>query len=219
VAAAPDRYELHYEDETHVETNPYLTRVWHRRGRQPTVPAAGTNRRLTVFGSVEAFGRGRVELLTTAQDSAAFARYLAALDARHAAIGREVFLALDNGPCHTSTASTAALAERAEWLHVIWLARYSPELNPKEREWRVLKRDHRGHLAPSLRAFVDGLLNGLRGLGGERRDIVDEVPDWFLAGHRKPPTGRPRGRPSGAKDSYKRAPSRKRMGANLPAVA
>ena len=219
MAAAPDRYELHYQDETHVETNPYLTRVWHRRGRQPTVPAAGTNRRLTVFGSVEAFGRGRVELLTAAQDSAAFARYLAALDARHAATGREVFLVLDNGPCHTSKASHAALAERAAWLHAIWLAKYSPELNPKEREWRALKRDHRGHLAPSLRAFVDSVLAGLRRLGGERLDIVDDVPDWFLAGHRKPPTGRPRGRPKGAKDSYKRAPYRTRNNTNLPAVA
>ena len=219
MAAEPDRYELHAEDETHAETNPYLTRVWHRRGVQPTLPAAGTNRRLTVFGSVEVFGRGRVELLTASQDSAAFTRYLAALDARHAATGREIFLALDNGPCHTSQASTAALAERSAWLHVIWLAKYSPELNPKEREWRILKRDHRSHLAPSLQAFVDGILNGLRRLGGERLDIINEVPDWFLAGHRKPPTGRPRGRPTGAKDSYKRAPYRKRNDANLPAVA
>jgi transposase len=202
-----------------VETNPYLTRVWHRRGVQPTVPAAGTNRRLTVFGSVEAFGRGRVEVVGARQDSAGFARYLAALDARHAATDREIHLALDNGPCHTSKASRAALAARAAWLHVIWLARYSPELNPKEREWRVLKRDHRSHLAPSPRAFVDGILAGLRRLGGERLDIVDEVPDWFLAGHRKPPTGRPRGRPKGAKDSYKRAPYRNRQAMNLPAVA
>jgi hypothetical protein len=28
------------------------------------------------------------------------------------------------------------LAARTDWLHVIWLARYSPELNKKEREWR-----------------------------------------------------------------------------------
>ena len=219
MAAAPDRYELHAEDETHLETNPYLTRVWHRRGVQPTVPAAGTNRRLTVFGSVEAFGRGRIEVVGARQDSAGFARYLAALDARHAATDRAIYLALDNGPCHTSAVSRTALAERAEWLHVIWLAKYSPELNPKEREWRILKRDHRSHLAPTLRAFVDGILDGLRRLGGERLDIVDEVPDWFIAGHRKPPTGRPRGRPKGAKDSYKRAPYRKQQVINLPAFA
>ena len=207
---------MHYEDETHVETNPYLARVWHRRGAQPTLPAAGTNRRLTVFGSKEALGRGRVEVVCAGQDSACFGRYLAALDARHAATGKEVFLALDNGPCHTSDASQAALMGRGEWLHVIWLAKYSPELNPKEREWRVLKRDARGHLAPSLRAFVDGILDGLRQLGGERLDIVDCVPDWFLAGHRREPTGRSPGRPKGAKDSYKRAPYQKK---NLPAVA
>ena len=59
MAAAPERYELHYEDETHLETNPSLGRVWHRIGTQPTLPAAGTNRRLTVFGSMEACGRGR----------------------------------------------------------------------------------------------------------------------------------------------------------------
>ena len=202
-----------------METNPYLTRVWHRRGEQPTIPAAGTNRRLTVFGSVEVFGRGRVEVVCAGQDSASFGRYLAALDARHTATGKEMFLALDNGPCHTSDVSRAALAARAAWLHVIWLAKYSPQLNRKEREWRVLKRDARGHLAPSLRAFVDGILQGLRQLGGARLDIVDEVPAWFLAGHRRPPTGRPRGRPKGAKDSYLRAPYRKRAEANLPAVA
>jgi transposase len=202
-----------------VETNPYLTRVWHRRGEQPTIPAAGTNRRLTVFGSVEVFGRGRVEVVCAGQDSACFGRYLAALDARHTATGKEMFLAIDNGPCHTSDASRAALAARAAWLHVIWLAKYSPQLNRKEREWRVLKRDARGHLAPSLRAFVDGILQGLQQLGGERLDIVDEVPAWFLAGHRREPTGRPRGRPRGAQDSYKRVPYHKRAKANLPAAA
>ena len=187
--------------------------MWHRIGRQPVLPAAGTNRRPTAFGSVEILGRGRVEVLGAAQDSAAFRRYLEALEARRAATGREVFLVLDNGPCHTSQASRAALAERREWLHVIWLARYSPELNRKEREWRRLKRDCRGHLARALRAFKDEILAGLRRLGGERVDLVDAVPDWFLAGHRKPPTGRPPGRPRGATDSRPRAPRR----TNLPA--
>lgn len=208
-----ERYELHHEDETHLETNPYLCRTWHRRGQQPTLPAAGTNRRLTDFGSVEVFGRGRVEVLCAQQDSASFLRYLAALDQRHIETGREVFLVLDNGPCHHSATSEAALRERSAWLHVIWLSAYSPELNRKEREWRYLKRDARSHLARTLRAFKDGILAGLARLGGERLDIVDDVPEWFLAGHRRPPTGRPPRRPIGAKDSHPRAPRR----TNLPA--
>ena len=190
-----------------------LNRVWHRKGVQPTIPAAGTNRRVTDLGSVEIFGRGRVEVVCGSQDSAAFQLYLDALDARHQATGREVFLALDNGPCHTSKVSQAALAQRAGWLHLIWLAKYSPELSKKEREWRYLKRDVRGHLARNLRSFVDEIVAGLHRLGGERLDIVDRVPDWFLAGHRRPPTGRPRGRPRGAKDSVPRA----KQCTNLPA--
>ena len=213
MAADLDRYEFHHQDETHLETNPYLCWVWHRKGVQPTRPAAGTNRRVTTFGSVEVFGRGRVEVVCAGQDSACFLLYLEVLDARHQATGREVYLALDNGPAHTSKASRAALAARSEWLHVVWLARYSPEFNRKEREWRLLKRDARGHLARTLREFVDGILAGLARLGGERLDIVDRVPDWWLAGHRKPPTGRPRGRPKGAKDTKPRASRR----TNVPA--
>jgi transposase len=212
VAAAPERYELHHEDETHLDTNPYLCRVWHRRGQQPTLPAAGTNRRLTAFGSVEIFGRGRVEVLCAQQDSAGFGRYLEALEARHRATGRAVFLALDHASCHESAASQAALARRSAWLHVIPLARYSPHLNKKEREWRYLKRDVRSHLARSLREFADEILAGLAYLGGERLDIIDLVPDWFLQGHRRPL--RPHlGRPKGAKDLRPRARPRK----NLPA--
>jgi hypothetical protein len=213
VAAHPERYELHFEDETHLDTNPHLSRVWHRVGEQPTVPAAGTNRRLTVFGSVEGLGRGRVEVMGIGQDSAAFARYLAALDARHAATGRDIIMVLDNGPCHVSQATRTALAERVAWLEVIPLARYSPHLNPKEHEWRRLKRDHRGHLASSLRAFVDEVAAGLAGLGGEQCAIIDEVPQWWLDGHRKEPTGRPPGRTKGAKDRTPRA----RRVSSLPA--
>jgi DDE superfamily endonuclease len=122
-------------------------------------------------------------------------------------------LVLDNGPCHTSTATQRALAARGEWLEVLPLARYSPHLNPKEHEWCVLKRDHRGHLAGSLREFVGTAAAGLGQLGGAECAIIDEVPQWWLDGHRKEPTGRPPGRPQGAKD----ARPRKRRAANLPA--
>ena len=54
------------------------------------------------------------------QVSACFLLYLVALDARHLATGREVYLVLDNGRAHKSKVSNAALAARAGWLHVIW---------------------------------------------------------------------------------------------------
>jgi transposase len=96
-----------------------------------------------------------------------------------------------------------------------WLPTYCPHLNKKEREWRYLKRDARGHLARTRRSFADGILVGLARLGGERLDIVDRVPDWFLAGHRTPPTARPPGRPTGSTDSYPRSYTRRHI---LPAA-
>jgi len=99
------------------------------------------------------------------------------------------------------------------------LSRYSPHLNLKEeREWRYLKRDARSHLlADSLHEFVAGILilAGLIGLDGARLDIVDRVAGWFTAGHRKEPTGRPPGRPKGAKDSRPRKSYERK---NLPAA-
>jgi hypothetical protein len=211
----PEHSELHFQDETHLETNPHLCRVWHRRGKQATLPGVGTNRRVTVFGSVEALGRARIELVRAAQDAAGFVRYLELLEAHQQAMQREIYLVLDNGSAHTSKVSLQSLVARRDWLHVLWLAKYAPQLNPKEREWRYLKRDARSHLAATPRDFVDGILAGLQQLGGTCCTIVDEVPQWFLDGHRKPPTGRRPGRPAGAKDSYKRAPYRRKK--NLPA--
>jgi hypothetical protein len=168
---------------------------------------------VTVFGSVAALGRSRIEVLQVRQDSTGFARYLAALDAQQAASGKHIILVLDNGPCHTSAATRRALAARSAWPEVLPLSRYSPHLNPKEHEWRRLKRDQRGHLAASLREFVDAAAAGLAGLGGAPCAIIDEVPQWWLDGHRREPTGRPPDRPTGAKD----ARPRKRRTTNLPA--
>ena len=60
---------------------------------------------------------------------------------------------------------------------------------------------------------MDEVAAGLRHLGGTRIDGVDQAPTWpawYIAGHGKQPTGRPAGRRTGAKASYKRAPYRKK---------
>ncbi len=64
--------------------------------------------------------------------------------------------------------------------------------------------------APPLQTVGDALVVGLCPRGGARVAVVDVVRAWGSAGQRKEPTGRPRGRPTGAKDTYKRAPYRKK---------
>jgi transposase len=55
-----------------------------------------------------------------------------------------VGLALDNGPLHTSKATTKTLAARP-WLTVEWLPKHAPELNAIEHRWRDLERHFLAH--------------------------------------------------------------------------
>jgi hypothetical protein len=68
-------------------------------------------------------------------------------------------LVLDNGPVHTSKASTAALATRP-WITVEWLPRYAPELNDIEPVWRDLKRHHLAHRTFRDAADLDAAIQG-----------------------------------------------------------
>lgn len=76
-----------------------------------------------------------------------------------------------------------------------------------------MKWDARSHLASALRAF-EGILTDLRQMGGLCCTVVGEAPQWVLDGHCKHPTGHQPGHLVGAKDSYKRAPYRRKK--NLP---
>ena len=51
MAAHPERYELHFEDETHLDTNPHLSRVWHRVGARCSVTGSGRLGRRDPVGS------------------------------------------------------------------------------------------------------------------------------------------------------------------------
>jgi transposase len=72
---------------------------------------------------------------------------------------KPVVLVLDNGPIHTSKASTAALAARS-WITVEWLPCYAPELNDIELRWRDLKRHHLAHRTFCDTAVLDAAIHG-----------------------------------------------------------
>jgi DDE superfamily endonuclease len=137
VRAEPEKDELHFQDETHLETNPSWCPTWHRKGKQPTLPGVGTHRRVRVVGSVDLLRRARVERVRAAQESAGFVRSLALLEAHQQAVQREIDLVLEHGSAPTSTLSTQAFVPRRDGLQVIWLATYAPHLNPKAERARV----------------------------------------------------------------------------------
>ena len=54
-------------------------------------------------------------------------------------------IVLDNGPIHTSKATSAALQARRHWLTVEWLPKYAPELNDIEIVWGQMKKSELAH--------------------------------------------------------------------------
>ena len=111
--------------------------MWGRVGRQPTVPSAGQNRRVPVFGALDGI-TGRMTIsLTERKRSAEFIGFLRLLLTRYP--GRHLFLFLDNVSIHRSKISTRFLADHRDRITPIWNAPYTPQLNHIERYWGHLK--------------------------------------------------------------------------------
>jgi hypothetical protein len=142
--AASGDLVLLYQDASEALTHPYLASVWAKRGADLRVEAPGKAKKVAILGVREAV-TGELLIHTSAtKRSSNFIALLERLDLFYGpgscAHPIPVVLVLDNGPIHTSQASTKALAARSSWLTVEWLPKYAPELNALERDWLHLKR-------------------------------------------------------------------------------
>lgn len=121
------------------------------------MPAAGVNQRLCVYGAFD-YRTGKVHYLVhprkNAQQFDEFLRQLLEANGE-----RRLVLVLDNASYHRTRRILELLADHADHVFVIWLPRYSPELNLIEGLWGYLKRSALnnyfygdvGHLEAALR--------------------------------------------------------------------
>lgn len=118
-----------------------------RRGQQRRIPSPGQNRKQPAFGWFNyASGEHRHHLPKTrkgysGKNSTEFLVPLMNLVDRARRTGRRVIFVLDNGPIHTAKRVQKVLADPdiARLLQVVWLPKYSPDLNLEERVWKHAK--------------------------------------------------------------------------------
>jgi transposase len=184
VAAANGAW-ICFEDEAGQTLRPPKARTWSRRGQTPVIPVSGKGSgRVSIAGlvCVRAGHRSRLIYRTLIhrgrkgeRRSFAESDYAALLDAAHQQLGGPIVLIWDNLNTHISTAMRALIAAR-EWLHVIRLPAYAPDLNPTEQVWSHLKRSI-GNLATHgidhLTAIVKNRL--------KRIQYRSELTDAFFA--------------------------------------
>lgn len=140
---------LLFGDESEALTHPYLAHVWAKRGADLRIPAPGQAAKVAMLGLLDWARRDLIVHTSRTKRSGDFIGLLEEIDRRHGpkpgVAMKPIVLVLDNGPIHTSKATTAALAQRAHWLTIEWLPKYALEPNDIEEAWRDLKRHHLAH--------------------------------------------------------------------------
>ena len=158
------RFDLIYLDECEVHLHPTLTKVWALKGTRPVVPAAGNNQRLCLYGSFN-YKTGQVHYMShPKKNSRRFSEFLSQFLSANE--DRFLILVLDNATYHRTTGVLDILAEHEHHVFVVWLPKYSPELNAIEGLWGYLKSSalnnyFYGDMA-SLEAAVDDALQELQ---------------------------------------------------------
>ena len=113
--------------------------TWAPKGQQPTVKTSGKRRAYKVFGLIEFF-RGRL-FFEGILDKFKSETYIAFLDKVLHQTTAHLFLIQDGARYHTSKLTRQFFARHAKRLTVFQLPSYSPDYNPIEYLWRIVKKD------------------------------------------------------------------------------
>ena len=104
------------------------------------IPSAGQNRRVPVFGALDAMTGEVSALITARKRSTEFLDFLHWLVEDIYADRDHIYLFLDNCSIHHTKAVQQYIDDHRDRLTVIWNATYAPNLNLIERFWGHLKR-------------------------------------------------------------------------------
>lgn len=141
-----------FEDEAGHTLRPSKARTWAPRGQTPVIPVTGKGSgRISVAGLFcvhpDLNTTERTHLLYRIKihrkrkgerNSFAETDYAALLDAAHQYLKAPLVVIWDNLNTHISAAMRKLIAAR-DWLHVIQLPAYAPDLNPTESVWSHVK--------------------------------------------------------------------------------
>jgi DDE superfamily endonuclease len=170
-----------FEDEAGAALRPPKARTWAPGGRTPVVAVSGKGGRVSLAALVcyrpghrgRLFSRVLVHRRRTGERrSFSEDDYAALIAAAHLQLHAPIILIWDNLNVHRSAAMRRFCQAHHDWLTVVQLPAYAPELNPTEGVWAHVKRDLANRLAGTvdeLAASAKRLLKRLQ----YRPDLLD----------------------------------------------
>ncbi len=127
--AKQEKAEIHWGDETGVQSDAYNAKGFAPKGKTPIVRLNAKKCSINMISSITNQGKVRFMLYQETMTSKVFIKFLTRLvkDAK-----RKVFLILDNHRVHHSKDVKTWLGKHTEQIELFYLPSYSPELNPDE---------------------------------------------------------------------------------------
>jgi len=127
--AKKEKAEIHWGDETGIQTGANLVRGFAPKGEKPVVSLVAKKSQVSMISAITNEGKVRFMMYRSAMNTDHLITFMARLvkDA-----GRKVFLILDNLRVHHSKIIKQWLQDHQEQIEVFYLPSYSPDLNPDE---------------------------------------------------------------------------------------
>lgn len=127
--AKEEKAEIHWGDETGIQTGANRVRGFALKGEKPIVNVVAKKSHVSMISAITNQGKVRFMMYQHAMNSELLIKFMTRLtkDA-----GRKVFLILDNLRVHHGKNVKQWLDEHKEQIEVFYLPSYSPELNPDE---------------------------------------------------------------------------------------
>jgi transposase len=162
---ATGRADLYGQDEADLALLPTITRTWMRRGQQLVLRAPGTNEKRSVSSAIDLAEGGLVWQTDMRRCADQFCTTLALGAERSTARGRLAVFLVDNAKSHRVGKTgivRRGLDALAGRIVLVFLPRYSPDLQPAERLWRQWRpnvtHNHTRETIETLQADSDSWL-------------------------------------------------------------
>lgn len=159
--------DIYFVDESAVRSDHHRGTTWGAIGQTPVVEDSGDRFGLKLISAVSPRGDMRFAVIEGRMNSDKFIEFLKKL---HADAGRPIIVIADNASYHSS-GKVQKFAKESQAIHLGWLPKYAPELNPDEQVWNHAKARLAKLFIDSAESMKQSVLNIMRSIQKQRRLI------------------------------------------------
>lgn len=159
--------EIYFVDESAVRSDHHRGTTWGAIGETPVVEDSGDRFGLKLISAVSPRGDMRFAVIEGRMNSDKFIEFLKKL---HTDAGKPIIVIADNASYHSS-GKVQKFAKESQAIHLGWLPKYAPELNPDEQVWNQAKARLAKLFIDSAESMKQSVLNIMRSIQKQRRLI------------------------------------------------